>query len=202
MPLEGGLYQWAKLGFNEMIGFMVAWNLWLFAILNTSEIGLQITQYVRYVIGPEGEWLTANKWFIGAVSSAIIALLVWLATVGLSVGKWVHKAGGVLMIATFAAVLVLPLLNHGGASTESHALRIEMPALSLMSFNLLGKMGFGALGGFEYVAIHAGECRTRGSSRLRCPCHDYRRAYRRCLPLALDDLESPIRGLLRRHVGT
>src|SRR5947207_1315959 len=160
MPLEGGLYQWAKLGFNEMIGFMVAWNLWLFAILNTSEIGLQITQYVRYVIGPEGEWLTANKWFIGAVSSVIIALLVWLATVGLSVGKWVHKAGGVLMIVTFAAVLVLPLINHGGgASTESHALRIEMPALSLMSFNLLGKMGFGALGGFEYVAIHAGECR-------------------------------------------
>ena len=26
MPLEGGLYQWAKLGFNETIGFLVAWN--------------------------------------------------------------------------------------------------------------------------------------------------------------------------------
>src|SRR5205809_4518644 len=36
MPLEGGLYQWAKLGFNDMTGFLVAWNLWLFAILNTS----------------------------------------------------------------------------------------------------------------------------------------------------------------------
>jgi amino acid transporter len=36
MPLEGGLYQWAKLGFNELTGFLVAWNLWLFAILNTS----------------------------------------------------------------------------------------------------------------------------------------------------------------------
>src|SRR5205823_12996606 len=35
MPLEGGLYQWAKLGFNELVGFLVAWNLWLFAILNT-----------------------------------------------------------------------------------------------------------------------------------------------------------------------
>src|SRR5882757_6477401 len=45
MPLEGGLYQWAKLGFNDLVGFMVAWNLWLFAILNTSEIGLQVTQY-------------------------------------------------------------------------------------------------------------------------------------------------------------
>ena len=30
MPLEGGLYQWAKLGFNEFFGFIVAWNLWLF----------------------------------------------------------------------------------------------------------------------------------------------------------------------------
>jgi amino acid transporter len=29
-----------------------------------------------------------------------------------------------------------------------------------MTFNLLGKMGFGALGGFEYVAIHAGESRN------------------------------------------
>jgi amino acid transporter len=29
-----------------------------------------------------------------------------------------------------------------------------------MTLNLLGKMGFGALGGFEYVAIHAGECRN------------------------------------------
>src|SRR5258706_4469138 len=34
MPLEGGLYQWAKLGFGELLGFLVAWNLWLFAILN------------------------------------------------------------------------------------------------------------------------------------------------------------------------
>src|SRR5215468_8057441 len=24
MPLEGGLYQWAKLGFNEFVGFLVA----------------------------------------------------------------------------------------------------------------------------------------------------------------------------------
>ena len=160
MPLEGGLYQWAKLGFNELIGFMVAWNLWLFAILNTSEIGLQITQYLSYIIGPSGEWLTGSKWFIGLVSLATIGALVLLTTVGLGVGKWVHKAGGVLMLITFAAVLILPLLNRAnGSLAEYHPLRTEMPVLSIMSLNLLGKMGFGALGGFEYVAIHAGECR-------------------------------------------
>jgi glutamate:GABA antiporter len=160
MPLEGGLYQWAKLGFNEMMGFLVAWNLWLFAILNTSEIGLQVTQYLDYVIGPDGEWLTSSKWFIGVVSFATIGALVILATVGLGVSKWVHKAGGVLMLIAFAAILFLPLLNQSsGSLAQYRPLRTEMPVLSLMSLNLLGKMGFGALGGFEYVAIHAGECR-------------------------------------------
>src|SRR6476620_223531 len=43
MPLEGGLYQWAKLGFNDMTGFLLAWNLWLYVIVFTSETGLQIT---------------------------------------------------------------------------------------------------------------------------------------------------------------
>src|SRR3954463_14675545 len=55
MPLEGGLYQWAKLGFNETVGFMLAWNLWLYVIMNTSEIGLQCATYVGYAIGPSGD---------------------------------------------------------------------------------------------------------------------------------------------------
>src|SRR5262249_46285712 len=41
-----------------------------------------------------------------------------------------------------------------------HPLTTAAPVMSLMSLNLLGKMGFGAFGGFEYVAIHAGECRN------------------------------------------
>src|SRR5262249_43524177 len=32
-------------------------------------------------------------------------------------------------------------------------------SLTLLNLNILGKMGFGALGGFDYVAIMAGECR-------------------------------------------
>ena len=161
MPLEGGLYQWAKLGFNEFTGFLVAWNLWLMAILSTSEAGLQITQYLVYIIGPSGESLTSNKLFIGVVNLVIIGALVLLASIGLGVGKWIHKVGAGLMLLTFAAILLLPLLNiAGGSLAEYHPLQTEMPVFSLMTLNLLGKMGFGALGGFEYVAIHAGECRN------------------------------------------
>ncbi len=161
MPLEGGLYQWAKLGFNELTGFLVAWNLWLFAILNTSEIGLQITQYLVYVMGPGSEWLTSSRWFIGLTTVGIIGLLVIVTSIGLGVGKWVHKAGGMLMLIIFGAIVILPFLNFAnGNLPEYHPFKFEMPVLSIMTLNLLGKMGFGAFGGFEYVAIHAGECRN------------------------------------------
>jgi amino acid transporter len=46
-----------------------------------------------------------------------------------------------------------------GTITEYRPITFELPVMSLLTFNLLGKMGFGALGGFEYVAIHAGEAR-------------------------------------------
>lgn len=160
MPLEGGVYQWAKLGFNDLVGFMVAWNLWLFAILNTSEVGLQVTQNLVYVLGPGSEWLTENAWFIGLASTAIIGALMTITVIGLGVGKWVHKVGGVLMILIFVTLIALPLFNlANGSITEYHPLQFEMPVMSLMTLNLFSKMGFGALGGFEYVAIHAGEAR-------------------------------------------
>ena len=38
MPLEGGVYQWAKLAFNDFVAFMLAWNLWIFGILVMSGI--------------------------------------------------------------------------------------------------------------------------------------------------------------------
>ena len=65
------------------------------------------------------------------------------------------------MLTTFATIVVLPFLNlaHGSLS-QYRPLQIESPVMSLMMLNLFGKLGFGALGGFEYVAIHAGECRN------------------------------------------
>jgi amino acid transporter len=161
MPLEGGLYQWAKLGFNDLVGFLVAWNLWLFAILNTSETGIQVTQYLVYVLGPAGERFAGSNPAIIATSATIFAGLVLLAIRGLSVGKWVHKSGGALMLVTFGSLMLLPWLNVAkGAIPAFHPLATAAPVVSLMSLNLLGKMGFGAFGGFEYVAIHAGECRN------------------------------------------
>lgn len=165
MPLEGGLYQWAKLGFNETIGFMLAWNLWLYVILNTSEIGLQAATYASYAMGPSAEWMTKSNWFVALSTGVILALMVVAATIGLSVGKWVHNTGGVLMLIIFGALLVAPVISRiTGHLSSYRPLATEVPRVSLYNLNILGKLGFGALGGFEYVAILAGETRAPARS--------------------------------------
>ncbi len=168
MPLEGGLYQWAKLGFNERFGFIVAWNLWLFAILNMTNVGLQFTQYLGYIFGPRVAEVMAQNWVISTTTAIVIGALVWITVAGLRVGKWVHTVGGVLMLTIFAMIIALPWLNVAhGTLAEFHPLQTATPVISLLSLNLLGKMGFGAFGGFEYVAIHAGECRDPVKSITR-----------------------------------
>src|SRR6266513_4038358 len=91
MPMEGGLYQWAKLGFNETIGFLLAWNLWLYVIVFTSEIGFSAATYLSYAIGPSAKWMTTSLWFPSFCAAAILTFMVVASTVGLAVGKWVHN---------------------------------------------------------------------------------------------------------------
>jgi amino acid transporter len=158
MPLEGGLYQWAKLGFNQTFGFMVAWNLWLYVILFASELGFTVATYLSYALGPSAAWMTKSAWFVSLASALAIALLAGLAIVGLSLSKWVHNAGGVFMITIFGVLILLPFLGLATGHLQSfHPFRTEMPELSLFNLNILGKLAVGAFAGFEYMAILAGE---------------------------------------------
>ena len=62
MPFEGGLYEWAKLGFNDLMGFLVGWNLWLYAMVLMSEVGVQAATNLAYATGVE--WIAESKWSI------------------------------------------------------------------------------------------------------------------------------------------
>ncbi len=165
MPLEGGLYQWAKLGFNQAIGFMVAWNLWLYVILFASELGLTVATYLSYALGPRAAWMTSSAWFVSLASALAIAVLATLAFVGLSLTKWVHNAGAVFMITIFTVLILLPLLGLATGHLRSfHPFRSEVPQLSLFNLNVLSKMAVGAFAGFEYMAILAGETHSPASA--------------------------------------
>jgi glutamate:GABA antiporter len=158
MPLEGGLYQWAKIGFSERAGFLVAWNLWIYAMILTSEIGLGAATGIAYSTGVP--WIAESKWFIALASVAVIAGLSYLSTVGLGAGKWLHGAGGLTMVLVLLAVIALPVIYWvRGEKPVTTPFALAIPAMTLLNLNILGKLGFGALGGFEYVAIFAGECK-------------------------------------------
>jgi amino acid transporter len=95
----------------------------------------------------------------------ILTLMAVAATIGLAVGKWVHNTGGIFMLIIFAILLVLPLIGLATGHLRSyHPFHTEMPKPSLFNLNILGKLGFGALGGFEYIAILAGETRAPASA--------------------------------------
>jgi amino acid transporter len=158
LPLEGGLYQWAKVGFDERVGFLVAWNLGVWAIVLLSSLGLEIITTLSYAFGARSAWMASSGRFIAASAAVIFLVLVVTSALGLHVGKWVHNAAGAFRIAVYAILIGLPVVALAmGRHTEWHPVQIAAPTMSLFVFNILGKMGFGAFSAFEYVAIFSGE---------------------------------------------
>src|SRR5438094_3854799 len=162
MPLEGGIYQWAKLGFNEFAGFIVAWNLWLLSIQGIALGGMFTTTNISYAIGPQAGWMPNSKWCVSLISAALVGGLGWTCVRGLSLGKWVHNIGAFAMLIVYSALIFLPLIGLARGELKTYQpLQFALPAMSIFyCFNIFTKLAVGALSGFEYVAILAGETRA------------------------------------------
>jgi len=159
MPLEGGIYQWAKLAFNEFTGFIVAWNLWLLSIMVIALGGMFITTNISYALGDAAAWMRDSPWCVSLISCVLVSGLGWTGVRGLSLGKWVHSIGGLAMFLAYGALIVLPFISlaRGDLSTY-RPLEIAAPAMPLFyCFNIFSKLAVGGLSGFEYVGILAGE---------------------------------------------
>src|SRR5881227_3725867 len=160
-PLEGGLYQWAKVAFDDFVAFMVAWNFWIFGILVMSGIGLIIKKNIAYAIGPRADWMHENKWMTTLVCVLLIAFIVSASRRGLALGKWVQNFGGAMLIITFATLVLLPFITASrGVLSNYHPFSLSFPQISTYNINVCSKLAVGALSGFEYIAILAGECRA------------------------------------------
>jgi amino acid transporter len=161
MPLEGGLYQWATLGLGRFLGFLTAWNLWAYSITIMAAFGVIIANNLAYLITPMGATFTTTTWYTPMVSSAAVVLLTIVSLFGLRIGKWLQGFGGLAQMLMFSALIIVPYVAIGrGAARTYHPLAWAMPSFTLLNLNIFGKMALGALSGFEYVAILAGECRA------------------------------------------
>jgi glutamate:GABA antiporter len=178
LPLEGGLYEWARAAFGDLAGFLVAWNLWVYVVMYSAAVGLVTTNYLTYVLGPRFAWLGTNRLALFGANVAIIAALMLVTHLGLRIGKWFSNVGSFLTILTIAALIALPFLRHAqGSLLHYHPLQFALPTLSLFSISIFSKMTFGALVGLEYVAIFSGESRN--------PVRDFPRAILVAVPVVI-----------------
>jgi amino acid transporter len=160
MPLEGGLYIWAKRAFGDAGGFMTAWNIWVYGLVVTAAILFTIPTEIAYLIGPAAVWLPENKLASALILAIIIAALTLSSLRGLELGRWIHGVSGAAMLTVFALLIVSPfwaMLHH--VPLHYTPLAVQMPKVEMRSFALMGQM-FGALCGLEYVAIMAGEAKA------------------------------------------
>ena len=164
LPLEGGLYRWAKAGFGEMAGFLTAWNLWVYAVIVVGAIVFVVPTDLGYMFGPSASWLAGSKTATLLITGSVVAAITLVAIHGLDIGKWLHNAGSVLILLAYAILLPLPLWGLWRGVLHSYQpVPFQLPNLDWFSLAVFGQMTVGALSGFEYVAIMAGEC--RGAAR-------------------------------------
>src|SRR5918996_917747 len=159
MPLEGGLYQWTKIAFNDFVAFIVGWNLFVFAITILAGAGLVVTTNLSYAFGVA--WLRDSSKMITFISFVLVTAMVVAATRGLALGKWVHNVGGLVHLMTFAILILLPLFAVSSViAGEYQPFALQFPTFSAYNINVASKLALGALTGFEYIAILAGETRA------------------------------------------
>lgn len=157
MPLEGGLYVWARHAFGDALGFLTAWNVWTYGLAVIATILFQIPSELSYMLGPRAAGLPENKPAVAALLTLVLLLLAWSARRGLALGKWIHNVSSAVMMATFCLLIVSPLwaVLHG-VHLHYAPFAFHLPARDPTSLSLLGQVLFAA-SGLEYIAIMAGE---------------------------------------------
>ncbi len=168
LPLEGGLYQWAKEAFGAFWGFLVAWNLWVYAVVVLGSILFVVPTDLAYSIGPSAAWLPASHVATSVLTGFVLIMIAWVAVQGLSIAKWLHNAGGFLVLLGYAVLVGLPIWTMlRGKAVSYTPIPVAWPGISWVNLAIFGQITVGGLSGFEYVAIMAGECRdaARGIGR-------------------------------------
>jgi amino acid transporter len=160
MPLEGGLYIWARTAFGDAGGFITAWNIWAYAITVCAVILSAFPTEIAYLAGPSLAWLPENRLASWAVLAVILGALALSALRGLALGRWIHNISGAGMLTVFVILILTPFWGlFRGIPLHYAPLALHFPKPDLYSLALMGQM-LGALSGLEYIAILAGETKS------------------------------------------
>ncbi len=160
MPLEGGLYVWARRSFGDTLGFLTAWNIWAYGLSSIATILFQIPSEFAYMIGPRAAWIPESHTTVFLGLAVILILLALSAIRGLALGKWIHNISGASMILAFALLIFAPfwaMAHH--VPLHFTPFELHFPHTDRTSLALIGQTLFAA-SGLEYIAIMAGEAKS------------------------------------------
>lgn len=160
MPLEGGLYVWARRSFGDTVGFLTAWNIWAYGLSSIATILFQIPSEFAFMIGPRAAWVPESHTTVFLALAVLLAALALSAIRGLALGKWIHNVSGTAMIAAFSLLIVAPfwaMAHH--LPLHFTPFELHLPHHDANSLALIGQTLFAAAG-LEYIAIMAGEAKS------------------------------------------
>src|SRR5947207_2135569 len=124
MPKAGGQYVYIREAFSPLAGFLYGWT--LFMVIQTGTIAAVAVGFARYFGVLAGEGISEGKYIINPIhlgskyaislSTAqligllLIALLTWMNTRGLKLGKFVQNVFTITKTGALFALIVLGLL--------------------------------------------------------------------------------------------
>jgi len=160
MPLEGGLYVWARRAFGDTAGFLTAWNIWAYGLFVIAFLLFQLPSEFSFMIGPSAAWIPDNHYVVLPTLAILLTALALTAVRGLALGKWIHNISGTAMMMAFALLIVAPFWAYFHHLPIHYTpFELHLPKHDPTSLALIGQIIFAAAG-LEYIAIMAGESKA------------------------------------------
>lgn len=156
-PVEGGVYEWAKLEFGDFHGFVAGWCYWANNLVYYPSLLISVAAFAAFIL-PGTTGLAADKTFIALVSLTILWIAIGFNVVGVKIGRWVQNIGA---IGTFGPILILAVLaavivHLGKSATHFTLLNILPTRFDYGTISFWSSMCF-ALAGLELAAVMSGE---------------------------------------------
>lgn len=160
MPVEGGVYQWAKAGLSPFAGYMAGWNMTVYCVSAFAVVGPILANGFAYAGGPKTSWMLTNRPLALGLTAAACMIAFAFNVRGLQLAKWWSNTGATLTIATFIVLLSLLIrawVTHLPSARGSFSL--AWPSFSVLTLAVFAKMSIGALSGFDGSGVFSEECR-------------------------------------------
>lgn len=96
LPLEGGVYQWARAGLSPFAGFLSAWCVAVYCVVVFGAIGSGLANGFAWALGPSWGWIGTDRWVAFGLTLAFCIVSWWVNLRGLSMLKWLGDSSAIL----------------------------------------------------------------------------------------------------------